>query len=254
MSLNLRIIPRLDIRNNKLIKPYQFEGVKEIGNPITFAKKYFKNNADEILIIDVVASLYDRNNTIEIIKKISKQVLIPVIVGGGIRSLEDADNLFQNGADKIALNTAVFKNPKIITALSNKYGSQSIILSIEAKWNSKSHYWEAYNNNGRDHTGYEVVEWAKKCIKLGIGEILLTSVDNDGTQKGLNKNLVNYFFEKIRFPTIISGGTKSIDDIIKLKYIKDINGIGIGSLLHFNKTNINKIKSQLKKHQINVRK
>ena len=114
MAVNLRIIPRLDIRNNKLIKPYQFEGVKEIGNPITFANKYFKDNADEILIMDVVASLYNRNNKIEIIKEISKKVSIPIIVGGGIRSLEDADNLFKSGADKIALNTSVFENPKLI--------------------------------------------------------------------------------------------------------------------------------------------
>jgi len=253
MSVNLRIIPRLDIRNNKLIKPYQFEGVKEIGNPITFAKKYFKNNADEILIMDVVASLYNRNNKIDIIKKISKEVSIPIIVGGGIRSLEDADNLFKNGADKIALNTAVLENPNLIKKLSNKYGSQSIVLSIEAKRNSKNNYWEALNNNGRDHTGYEIVEWAKKNIKLGIGEILLTSVDNDGTLKGLDINLIDYFLDKISIPTIVSGGMKDLEDINKIKNIKNLNAISVGSLLHYKKTNIMKIKFHAKKYQINVR-
>lgn len=253
MSINLRIIPRLDIRNNKLIKPYQFEGVKEIGSPIFFAKKYFKDNADEILIMDVVASLYNRNNKIDIIKKISKKVSIPIIVGGGIRSLEDADNLFKNGADKIALNTSVFENPKLIKKLSDKYGSQSIVLSIEAKRNQKNNFWEALNNNGRDHTGYEVVEWAKKNINLGIGEILLTSVDNDGTQKGLDINLIDYFLNKISIPTIISGGMKNHEEIIKIKNIHNVNGISIGSILHYKKTNIMKIKSYAKKYKINVR-
>ena len=148
MSVNLRIIPRLDIRNNKLIKPYQFEGVREIGDPVKQAKKYYNENADEILIMDVVASLYNRNNKVDIVKKISKEVLIPVIVGGGIRSLKDAEDLFKNGADKIALNTSAFDNPKLIKKLSNKYGSQSIILSIEAKRNFRKNYWEALNNNG----------------------------------------------------------------------------------------------------------
>jgi len=253
MSINLRIIPRLDIRNNKLIKPYQFEGVREIGNPVTFANKYFKDNADEILIMDVVASLYNRNNKIDIIKEISKKVSIPIIVGGGIRSLEDADNLFKSGADKIALNTSVFENPKLIKKLSDKYGSQSIILSIEAKKNMKNNFWEALNNNGRDHTGYEIVEWAKKNIRHGIGEILLTSVDNDGTQKGLDNDLIDYFLNKISIPTIISGGMKRPEEINTINNIHKVNGICIGSILHYNKTNIMKIKSYAKKCKINVR-
>jgi len=253
MSINLRIIPRLDIRNNKLIKPYQFEGVREIGDPIKQAKKYFGEDADEILIMDVVASLYNRNNKIDIVKEISKEVLIPVIVGGGIRSLKDAEDLFKNGADKIALNTAAFENPKLIKKLSNKYGSQSIVLSIEAKQNFEKNYWEALNNNGRDHTGYEIVKWAKKNINLGIGEILLTSVDRDGTQKGFDIELIDYFSNEINIPTIFSGGMKNIDDIKKIKYNKNINGLSIGSVLHFNKLSIKKIKSFAKKNGLNVR-
>ena len=253
MSLNLRIIPRLDIRNNKLIKPYQFEGVREIGDPVKYAKKYFKDNADEILIMDVVASLYNRNNKIDMIKKISNEVFIPVIVGGGIRSLEDADQLFKSGADKIALNTATFEDPNLIKILSYKYGSQSIVLSIEAKKNTNDNYWEALNNNGRDHTGYEIVKWAKKNIKLGIGEILLTSVDRDGTRKGIDVDLVNYFTEKIHIPTIISGGMRDLEDIKKVSSNLNINGLSMGSILHFKKTKIKNIKKYASKFGFNIR-
>ena len=253
MSINLRIIPRLDIRNNKLIKPLQLEGVKEIGDPETFAYNYYKQNADEILIMDVVASLYSRNNKADIVKKISNKVLVPVIVGGGIRNLDDAEILFNSGADKIALNTAVFDSPNLIKKLSKKYGSQSIVLSIEAKKNYNKNYWEALTNNGRDHSGYEIIKWAKKAIKLGIGEILLTSVDRDGTRKGFELELIKYFVKNIKIPVIISGGMCRLEELKDIYNIREVNGISIGAMLHYKMSTIKKIKDYSKNIGFKIR-
>ncbi|MBD1171187.1 imidazole glycerol phosphate synthase cyclase subunit, partial [Pelagibacterales bacterium SAG-MED04] len=165
----LRIIPRLDIKGENLIKGIQLEGVRVIGNPNIFAKKYYNNGADELLYMDAVASLYGRNNLKELIKKAVKDVFIPITVGGGIRSIEDAYDILRSGADKIAINTAAVIRPNLIKELSNEFGSQSIVVSIEAKQQSKFD-WEVYVESGREKTGIKVFDWIKKAESLGAGE------------------------------------------------------------------------------------
>ncbi len=254
----LRLIPRLDIKGDYLIKGVNLEGLRKIGSPELFAKKYYSEGADELLIMDCVASLYDRQNIYSIINKISKEVFVPITVGGGIRNIEHANNLFKNGADKIAVNTAVTKNPKLISELALKFGSQSIVLSIEAKKNGVN-YWEAYTNTGRDHTGLNIIDWAKKGIDLGVGEILLTSIDNEGTRKGFDIELIKSFSKflnnkNISIPLIVSGGMGKLEDLKDLYNIEFIDTVAVADLLHYKRKNIEQIKSYANKIGFEIRK
>ena len=169
----MRIISRLDIKNQNLIKGINLEGLRVVGEPNKYALKYYNEGVDEIIFMDVVASLYGRNNLFDIISKASKDIFIPITVGGGIRSIDDAIKAFKSGADKVAVNTAAVENNNLINQLSEKFGSQSIVLSVEAK-KIKQDYWEVFTNNGRQETGLNVIEWVKNCENRGAGEILLT--------------------------------------------------------------------------------
>jgi cyclase len=240
----LRIISRLDIKNEYLIKGIQLEGLRKIGNPNNFATKYYKDGIDEILICDVVASLYNRKTILKIINSIAKNVFVPICVGGGIRSTKDAKDLLRNGADKIFLNTAAIKNPKIISELSEEYGKSTIVISIEAK--RISDQWLAFTKNGREPTGLNVIKWAKHAEYLGAGEILITSIDNEGTQKGFDLELIKEITDAINIPVIVSGGMGKLEhlkEILKLK----LSGIAIASALHYNKVDIISIKKYIKK-------
>src|SRR3990167_4311744 len=181
MSL-FRLIARLDIKGSNLIKPIRMEGLRVIGDPNEYALKY--QDADELLFVDVVASLYGRNNLASLIERATERVFIPVTVGGGIRSLEDCRRLFNSGADKVAINTAAMRNPKLIYQISQRYGSQAVVVSIEAKRTTNG--WEAYTDNGRERTHKDAVEWAHEAVRLGAGEILITSVDQEGTMAGFD--------------------------------------------------------------------
>tara|TARA_Y100000816_G_scaffold280580_1_gene254125 strand:+ start:861 stop:1640 length:780 start_codon:yes stop_codon:yes gene_type:complete len=252
-----RLIPRLDIKGEHLIKGINLEGLRKIGSPREFAKNYYNTGADEVLIMDCVASLYDRQNIYKIINEISKEIFIPITVGGGIRNLEHATNLFLNGADKIAVNTAVTKNPKLISDLALKFGSSNVVLSIEAK--KKSNSWEAFANSGRDHTGLDIFEWAKKGIELGIGEILLTSIDHEGTRKGFDIQLIEKFSNflnknKISIPIIVSGGMGKLDDLNNIYKIKNIDSIAVADLLHYKRNSIEDIKNKANKIGFEIRK
>ena len=253
----LRLIPRLDIKGENLIKGVNLEGLRKIGNPEKFAKKYYLEGADEILIMDCVASLYERQNIYSIINKISKEIFVPITVGGGIRNIEHANNLFKNGADKIAVNTAVTKNPKLISELALRFGSQSIVLSIEAKKNGID-YWEAYTNNGREHTGMNIIDWAKKGIDLGIGEILLTSIDNEGTRKGFELNLINKFVNilkksNISIPIIVSGGMGKPEDLNEILQIDSIDSVAIADIIHYERKSLREIKKYAEKIGFEIR-
>ena len=180
---NLRIIARLDVKGPNLIKGIHLEGLRVIGAPNEYALDYYYQGADELIYMDVVASLYGRNHLGEIIKNAAKDIFIPMTVGGGIRTIENAREILRSGADKVAINTAAVANPTIITDVARQFGSQAMVLSIEAKKVEGSH-WEVYTDNGRERTGLDVVDWAKLCVLNGAGEILLTSVDHEGTRKG----------------------------------------------------------------------
>lgn len=249
---NLRLIARLDIKGKNLIKGIRLEGLRVIGNPYEFAKKYFDEGIDEILYMDTVASLYNRNSLNDIVSETSKNIFIPIIVGGGIRSVEDASRALKSGADKIAINTAAVNNPQLVRQLCNQFGSSTIVISIEAK-KLKEDKWEVYTNNGREATGLDVISWAVECEKLGVGEILITSVDQEGTGQGFDYNLISQVTKKTNIPVIASGGMGSLNDFLKVIKESKCEAVAIADVLHYKKKSINEIKTFAKKNSISVR-
>ncbi len=249
---NVRVIARLDIKNNFLIKGIQLEGLRKLGNPYDFSKKYFESGIDEIIYMDSVASLYNRNSLNEIIEKTSKDIFIPITVGGGIRSIDDANKLLRSGADKIAINTAAVENPRILEELSNRFGSSTIVLSVEAKKKTKE-TWEAYTNNGREKTGLDAINWCLEAEKLGVGEILITSVDKEGTCKGFDYDLIKSVSEKIFIPIIASGGMGELTHFEKVVKSSNCDGVAIANMLHYKKISVKEIKNFSIKNNINIR-
>ena len=249
---NVRVIARLDIKNNFLIKGIHLEGLRKIGNPYEFSKRYFQTGIDEIIYMDAVASLYKRNSLNQIIEETSKNIFIPITVGGGVRTIDDAHKILRSGADKVALNTAAIKNPRLIEELSNRFGSSTIVISIEAKklLNGK---WEAYINNGREKTGIDVIEWSRDVEKLGAGEILLTSVDQEGTGKGFDNNLIKSVTENVMIPVIASGGMGKLQHFTDVVKSSNCDGVAMANILHYSKIKIEDIKKFSVKEKISVR-
>lgn len=244
MLTNRRIIARIDIKGSRLVKGIRFEGQRVYGDAGEFITKYYENGADEIILIDTVASLYERNNLDEIIEYSTKNTFIPVTVGGGIRSILNAKNLLKRGADKIAINTAATKNKNLIKELSEELGSQSVVLSIQAKKRSEG-TWEVFCLNGRQPTGLNVLSWAKEAEFLGAGEIILSSVDQDGTEKGMDFDLIKKLTNEINIPIIASSGAHSIEEIKKIFNETNVSAIAIGKALHINNLSIRDIKKEL---------
>lgn len=241
----MRIIPRIEIKNNFVIKGINFEGLRKIGDPNIIGKKYYLDGADELLFMDVVASLYGRNNIFEIIKKITKNIFIPITIGGGIRSVEDIQQALNSGADKVAINSAAVKDPKFIKQAVSFFGSSTIVVSIETRKNRKN-TWEVYTHNGRDETGINLKDWLKKIQQFKCGEILVTSIDNEGTKKGFDIDLLSFLEkEKIQTPLIFCGGCGSIEHIKKIKKILKKDAIAISSILHYNLSTIKEIKKAI---------
>ena len=234
---NIRIIPRLDVKKEWLIKGVQMEGWRKVGNPIQAAKKYEEGGADELIFLDVVASLYQRNNLIEIVKEVASSVFIPLTVGGGIKKIEDVSVLLANGADKITLNTAAIDNPSLITNISDVFGSQAVVVCIEAV-KSPSGSWEAMTENGRNRTNKEVVLWAKEVESRGAGEILITSIDNDGIGNGFDIELIKKVSDSVSIPVIASGGLSKPNHLKDLINSTDVSGAAIAKALHFNQIQI----------------
>ena len=252
MSSNIRLISRLDIKGSYLIKGIHLEGLKKVGNPNEFAKKYYKDGIDEILYMDIVASLYGRNNLQEIIKETVKDVYVPITVGGGIKSVDDAREILKCGAEKVAINTAATKNPELIKQISKRFGSQSIVISIEAKKIGENK-WEVYTENGREKTGLDVLEWAEKVDKLNAGEILLTSIDQEGTLKGFDYDLIKTVSENVSIPVIASGGMGNIEHATSVIKDSKADAIAIANVLHYGKISISMLRNKLIDENINVR-
>jgi len=232
LSLAVRIIPRLDIKGPNLVKGMHLEGLRVLGKPEQFARYYFEQGADELIYQDVVASLYGRNSLRDIISKTAKEVFIPLTVGGGLRSLEDMSLVLRAGADKISINTAAHENPKLITQASKVFGKSTIVVGIEAIRQPDGNY-KAFTDNGRNRTGKEVIEWSKHVEELGAGEIILTSVDNEGTGKGLDLELIRDIHSAINIPLVVHGGIGNTEHIIELLNELKVSGIALSSLLHY---------------------
>ena len=228
----IRIIPRLDIKGPNLVKGIHFEGLRVLGNPNDYAKEYYKSFADELMYVDVVASLYERNSLSNIISQTAKEIFIPLTVAGGLRSLDDIVNVLKSGADKVSLNTAAIKNPQLIREASLTFGASTIVVSIEAIKQSDGSYL-AYTDNGREYTGLDVLEWAQKVDDLGAGEIIISSVDKEGTADGFDIELTKMISDAVSVPVIAHGGAGSISDIIDVIKIGRADAVSIASILHY---------------------
>lgn len=228
----VRIIPRLDIKGPNLVKGIHLEGLRVLGKPESFAEYYYENGADELFFQDTVASLYDRNNLQDIISKTAKKIFIPLTVGGGIRNLEDIRKALLAGADKVAINTAAIKNPDLIKAASQKYGSSTIVVAVEAIKESNGEYF-AYTDNGREYSGVKVFDWVKQVQDLGAGEIVITSVDKEGTGEGFDEGLIKQVADLVDIPVIAHGGCKSPENVVEVFENCKVDGVSIASVLHY---------------------
>ena len=248
----IRIIPRLDVKHPHLIKGIHLEGLRVIGDPRLYAAKYYLAGADEIIYMDIVASLYGRNNLVETVRNTAADIFIPLTVGGGIRSIADAEVLLRAGADKVAVNTAAVANPELLDQLSRRFGSQAVVLSIEAKKRPGGN-WEAYTDNGRERTGLDVIEWAVKAEQLGAGEILLTSVDREGTRNGFDTDLVFAISSKVNIPVIASGGFGGPAHFNDVVQHGNADAVAIAAAFHYGDVQLPDLKRHARASGIAVR-
>ncbi len=249
---NIRVIPRLDIKFPNLIKGVHLEGLRVVGDPAVFAQNYYHEGADELIYMDIVASLYERNTICDLIEKTARDIFIPLTVGGGVRNIEDVKRILRAGADKVAINTAAIKNPEIISEISDSFGNQCIVLSIEAK-KIREDKWEAYYDNGREKSGMDVMKWVDTVQKFGIGEIMVTSIDQEGVQNGFDVSLMKRVCEISNVPVIASGGMGTLDHIKDLLFETSVDAIAFAHVLHYKKETITSIKTFIKKLGFDVR-
>ena len=251
--MKTRIIAKLDVKPPYVVKPVHFEGLRKIGLPVELAKKYYEQGADEIMYIDIVSSLYQREILFDEIQKTANNLFIPFGVGGGVKTIEDFSKLFHNGADKVAINTyAVQENPEIINQAAQIFGNQAIVVNIEAKkWNG---WYECYTDCGRIQSSKNVIEWAKEVELRGAGEIFLQCIDTDGRQKGFDIELARQVVESVNIPVVVASGAGKLEDIKELiEYVRP-SGVALASLLHYDKYTIKDIKEYLKNNGIEVSK
>lgn len=227
-----RIIPRLDIKGPNLVKGIHLEGLRVLGKPSDFAKYYYEQGADELMFMDVVASLYERNSLHDIITETAKKIFIPITVGGGLRSISDIKEVLRVGADKVCLNTAAIKNPQLIREASRMFGSSTIVVAIEAIKESEGKYL-AYTDNGREYTGVDVFEWAQKVDELGAGEIVITSVDKEGTGQGFDNDLIAKISSLVSIPVIAHGGVGNKQHVVDVLKKSRPDAVMISSLFHY---------------------
>ncbi|MFM2377272.1 MAG: hypothetical protein RLZZ165_2369 [Bacteroidota bacterium] len=233
-SANIRVIPRLDIKGSDLVKGIHLEGLRVLGKPEEFARHYYENGADELFFQDVVASLYGRNSLHEIVSKIAREIFIPLTVGGGLQSLTGIREVLRAGADKVAINTAAVKNPDIIRQAALEFGSSTIVVAIEAIQESEGRYL-AYTDNGREHTGREVVAWAQEVEALGAGEIIITSVDREGTGEGYDLRLTRMLADAVGVAVIAHGGPGRLSHIYDVVVRGGANAIAVAGMLHYDR-------------------
>ncbi|MDH5657985.1 MAG: imidazole glycerol phosphate synthase subunit HisF [Nitrosopumilus sp.] len=266
MTLTKRIIPCLDVKNGRVVKGLHFESIKDAGDPVKLAEKYSNEGADELVFLDITASDEQRETIKDLVRKVASVIDIPFTVGGGVKSLDDARNILLNGADKVGINTGAIKNPKVITELMELFGRQCVVVAIDAKRNydlktnvtvfsenNKKFWFEVFIYGGKQGTGIDAILWAKKADKLGAGEILLTSIDKDGTKDGYDILLTKSIVDSVSIPVIASGGCGKPDDMVDVFDKSNVDAVLAASIFHYETHGVKGVKSYLKEKRIPVR-
>ncbi len=248
---NTRLVVRLDIKGPNLVKGIHLEGLRVVGDPAEHAVRYEAQGADELVYMDIVASLYGRNNLSAIVEKTAQDIFIPLTVGGGVRSLDDITRLLRAGADKVAINTAAIHRPEFLTEAARSFGSQCVVVSIEAKRTPSG--WEAYTDNGREKSGVDALSWARRAVDLGAGEILLTSVDKEGTRRGYDLELTRLVAESVPVPVIACGGAGTLDHLVEAATMGKADALCAASLFHYKSHTVTEAKLHLLAHGVEVR-
>jgi len=248
---HLRVIARLDIKGPNLIKGIHLEGLRVMGDPEIHAERYYHDGIDELIYMDVVASLYGRNSLTDLVSKTARNLFVPLTVGGGIRSVSDVRDMLRAGADKVAINTAAVLEPQLITDVARRFGSQCVVLSVEAKRIDGA--WQAYTNNGREYTGRDVLEWVKEAVDRGAGEVLLTSIDQEGTRKGYDIELVHRVADAVPVPVIASGGMGMPQHLIDVVREGHADAVAIADALHYKRHTLKDIRAALEQAGIPAR-
>jgi imidazole glycerol-phosphate synthase subunit HisF len=242
--VSIRLIARLDVKGANLIKGIHLEGLRVVGDPNELARRYYEAGADELIYMDVVASLYGRNSLTDIVRHTADEVFVPLTVGGGVRSVDDVELLLRSGADKVAVNTAAVARPELITEIARRFGSQCAVLSVEAKRQAPGR-WEAYTDNGREHTGLDVVEWVRRAVQLGAGEVLLTSVDREGTRRGFDVDLVRAVSEAVDVPVIASGGAGTLEHLVEVVRAGAADAVAVADAIHYDRFTFTQMRAAL---------
>ena len=254
MSVAKRIIPCLDVDKGRVVKGVNFLNIRDAGDPVEIAKRYDTEGADEITMLDITASHETRDTTYKTVESIASQVFIPLTVGGGVRKIEDIKKLLRSGADKVSINTSAVENPNFVKEAADKFGSQCIVVAVDAKAKTdKENKWEVVTYGGRKRTGIDVLEWTEQVAEYGAGEILLTSMDRDGTKEGFDNNLVSKVSSGISIPVIASGGVGNLDHLIDGVKIGGAEAVLAASIFHFSEFSIKEAKEAMKASGITVR-
>ena len=254
MSVAKRIIPCLDVDKGRVVKGVNFLNIRDAGDPVEIAKRYDTEGADEITMLDITASHETRDTTYKTVESIASQVFIPLTVGGGVRKIEDIKKLLRSGADKVSINTSAVENPSFVKEAADKFGSQCIVVAVDAKAKTdKENTWEVVTYGGRNRTGLDVLEWTEQVAEFGAGEILLTSMDRDGTKEGFDNNLVSKVSSGISIPVIASGGVGNLDHLIDGVKIGGAEAVLAASIFHFSEFSIKEAKEAMKASGIPVR-
>jgi len=251
MSVAKRIIPCLDVNDGRVVKGINFVKLKDAGDPVEIAKKYNEEGADELTFLDITASSDNRGLLFDIVEKVAKQIFIPLTVGGGVRSCEDIRNLLNSGADKVGINTSAILNPELVAESTSRFGSQAIVVAIDAK--KVGDHWEVFTHGGRNATGINAVSWAQKMAKLGAGELLITSMDRDGTKKGFDNVLMKLISDVVEVPIIASGGVGILQHLVDGVRDGEADAVLAASIFHYGEFTIQEAKQYMAKNNIEVR-
>ena len=247
-----RIIPCLDVKNGRVVKGVNFEGINDVNDPATLAKYYSENGADELVFYDITASYEERALFTDILTKVAQNVFIPLTVGGGINTIEDFDRVLKCGADKVSVNSGAIKNPSLITEAAKKYGNQCVVISADVK--RVDGVFTVFSKGGRENTGMEAISWIKRCVDMGAGEVVVNSIDTDGVKNGFDIELLRLVCEAVNVPVIASGGAGSVGDFIELfKEIPEVSAGLAASVFHFGEIKINELKKELSNNGIKAR-